>query len=53
MILAIPKTLADALDPRRVALIVYDMQIGVVGQLEDGPQVTARVVDVLEAVRRS
>jgi nicotinamidase-related amidase len=51
--LAIPKTLADALDPGRVALIVYDMQIGVVGQLEDGPQVTARVVDVLEAARRA
>jgi biuret amidohydrolase len=51
--LAIPKTLADALDPRRVALIVYDMQVGVVRQIEDGPQVTARVVDVLEAARRA
>ena len=40
--LRIPDTLADVCDPDRMALIVYDMQVGVVGQLADGPQVTAR-----------
>jgi biuret amidohydrolase len=49
--LEIPDTLEDACDPSRLALIVYDMQVGVVGQLDDGPQVTARVLEVLEAAR--
>jgi biuret amidohydrolase len=47
----IPKTLEDASDPRHLALIVYDMQVGVVAQLDDGPQVTARVLQVLDAAR--
>ena len=32
----IPKTLEDARDPAHLALIVYDMQVGVVRQLDDG-----------------
>jgi biuret amidohydrolase len=51
--LQIPDTLADVCDPERLALIVYDMQVGVVGQLDDGPEVTARVCAVLEAARRA
>ena len=51
--LLIPDTLADVCDPDRIALIVYDMQVGVVGQLADGPQVTERVGQVLEAARRA
>ena len=51
--LRIPDSLADACDPDRMALIVYDMQVGIVGQLSDGPQVTQRVVQVLEAGRRA
>jgi biuret amidohydrolase len=51
--LVIPDTLSDACDPDRIALIVYDMQVGVVGQLADGPQVTARVGLVLEAAREA
>ena len=47
----IPKTLEDG-DPARLALIVYDMQVGVVRQLDDGLEVTARVVHVLDAARR-
>jgi biuret amidohydrolase len=49
--LGIPDTLADACDPQRMALLVYDMQVGVVSQLPDGPQVTERVAQVLEAAR--
>jgi biuret amidohydrolase len=49
--LPIPDTLAEACDPERLALIVYDMQVGVVRQLADGPQVTERVMRVLEAAR--
>jgi biuret amidohydrolase len=51
--LPIPDTLADACDPDRMALIVYDMQVGVVSQLDDGPQVTKRVVRVLDAARQA
>jgi biuret amidohydrolase len=51
--LPIPNTVADACDPDRLALIVYDMQVGVVDQLDDGPQVTERVRQVLEAARRA
>jgi biuret amidohydrolase len=51
--LAIPDTLADVCHPDRIALIVYDMQVGVVGQLADGPEVTGRVRRVLEAAREA
>jgi nicotinamidase-related amidase len=49
--LHIPDDLQDVCDPERLALIVYDMQVGVVRQIADGPQVTARVVQVLDAAR--
>jgi biuret amidohydrolase len=49
--LAIPDTLAEVCDPDRLALLVYDMQVGVVGQLSDGAQVTDRVRRVLVAAR--
>ena len=51
--LRIPDTLADVCDPDRMALVVYDMQVGVVSQLADGRQVTERVGRVLEAARRA
>jgi biuret amidohydrolase len=51
--LPIPDTLADVCDPDRLALVVYDMQVGVLSQLADGPQVTERVGRVLEAARRA
>jgi biuret amidohydrolase len=49
--LGIPDTLADACDAERMALLVYDMQVGIIGQLPDGPQVTERVARVLDAAR--
>jgi biuret amidohydrolase len=51
--LEIPDSLADACHPDRIALLVYDMQVGVIDQLADGPQVTERVGRVLEAARRA
>jgi biuret amidohydrolase len=51
--LEIPDTLAEACDPNRIALLVYDMQVGVVSQLPDGPAVTERVRRVLDAARRA
>jgi nicotinamidase-related amidase len=46
-----PRTLEEACDPRRMALIVYDMQVGIVSQLSHGLEITARVKEVLEAAR--
>jgi nicotinamidase-related amidase len=51
--LPIPDSLADVCHPDRIALVVFDMQVGVVGQLADGPQVTDRVRRVLDAARRA
>ncbi len=47
----IPRTLEAVCDPRRMALLVYDMQLGIVSQLPHGPEVTARVGEVLSAAR--
>jgi nicotinamidase-related amidase len=50
--LDIPETLEDACDPATMALIVYDMQAGVLGQLPDGgAEAVARVSRVLTAAR--
>src|SRR4051794_18067330 len=49
--LDIPTTLEDACDPARMALLVYDMQVGVLRQIATAATVTARVRDVLETAR--
>src|SRR5229473_6254491 len=51
--LSIPQTLEDVCDPARLALVVYDMQVGIVKQIENGPQITGRVLQVLEAARKA
>jgi nicotinamidase-related amidase len=51
--LDIPQTLDEVCDPARLALVVYDMQVGVVNQIENGRQITDRVVQVLEAARKA
>jgi nicotinamidase-related amidase len=49
--LEIPESLEDALVPSRLALVVYDMQVGVLGQIAGGDRVLANVVRVLDAAR--
>jgi biuret amidohydrolase len=51
--LEIPRTLEEVCRPDRLALIVYDMQAGIVVQLPDGADVTRRVTEVLRAARES
>jgi biuret amidohydrolase len=51
--LEIPRTLQDACDPQRLALLVYDMQIGILQQIDDAETVTERVSTVLDAARAS
>jgi nicotinamidase-related amidase len=49
--LEIPTTLAEVCDPRRMALVVYDMQVGVLNQIARAAEVVARVGEVLDAAR--
>jgi biuret amidohydrolase len=49
--LTVPQTLEEVCDPARTALIVYDMQVGVVSQLSDGGVITQRVAEVRRAAR--
>src|SRR5579862_6683506 len=49
--LEIPRTLEEVCDPKRIALVVYDMQVGILSQLPNGKETLSRVVEVLEATR--
>jgi nicotinamidase-related amidase len=49
--LDIPQTLEEACDPTRMALLVYDMQVGILRQLPTASQVIPRVADVVRAAR--
>jgi nicotinamidase-related amidase len=51
--LEIAETLTDLCRPDRMALLVYDMQVGIVHQVKDGAAVTERVATVLDAARTS
>jgi nicotinamidase-related amidase len=51
--ISVAQTLDDVCDPSRLALLVYDMQVGIVGQLKGRGPVTARVAQVLEAARQA
>jgi hypothetical protein len=49
----VPLTLTDVCDRSRLALVVYDMQVGIVSQLKGAEAVTARVARMLAASRRA
>ncbi|HYY35127.1 MAG TPA: cysteine hydrolase [Candidatus Binatia bacterium] len=49
--LSIPRTLEEVCDPQRVALLVYDMQVGILSQIKNGDKITQRVLKVLAAAR--
>src|SRR5262245_37461345 len=51
--LDIPRTLEDLCDPRRMGLLVYDMQVGILSQIKNGAEITTRVLRVLGAARES
>jgi len=51
--LSIPETLDEVCDPRRVALLVYDMQVGILGQIKNPEQITQQVLKVLTAARNA
>src|SRR5207237_10003601 len=49
--LSIPQTLEEVCDPQRVALLVYDMQVGILSQIKVADELTQQVLDVLTAAR--
>lgn len=51
--LDIPRTLDEACDPRRLALIVYDMQVGILSQLKNGAEIIEKVVATIHAAREA
>lgn len=51
--LDIPRTLEEVCDPKRMALLVYDMQVGILSQTKNGDQITGHVVRVLQAAREA
>ncbi len=50
--LTIPKTLEETCNPKRVALVVYDMQVGILTQIKN-KGVTGRVLQVVQAAREA
>ncbi|WP_217576961.1 cysteine hydrolase [Mesorhizobium sp. GbtcB19] len=49
----IPTALAEWCDPRRMALVVYDMQIGICRQVEGAAAIVERTGTALEAARKA
>ena len=47
--LCIPEALEEVCDPQRVALLVYDMQVGILSQIKNPEQITQQVLKVLGA----
>ena len=49
--LSIPQTVEEVCDPLRVALLVYDMQVGILSQIANPVEITQQVLRVLTAAR--
>jgi nicotinamidase-related amidase len=49
--LHIPEALEEVCDPQCVALLVYDIQVGILSQIKNPEQITLQVLKVLTAAR--
>jgi biuret amidohydrolase len=49
----VPGTLEEVCDPHRVALLVYDMQLGILSQIKNGNEVTQQILKVLDTARNA
>jgi biuret amidohydrolase len=49
--LEVPETLEEICRPDRLALLIYDMQVGILGQIGDADRVVAKVKEALGAAR--
>jgi hypothetical protein len=46
--LNVPQTLEEVCDPQRVALLVYDMQVGILNQIKNSEEITGQVLNSTE-----
>ncbi|MFZ0746719.1 MAG: cysteine hydrolase [Terracidiphilus sp.] len=51
--ISIPEHLGEIIDPDRCGLIIYDMQVGIVPQVPDSPQVTENCARLLASAREA
>jgi biuret amidohydrolase len=51
--LEIFSTLPELIHPQRTALLIYDMQVGIVPQIKDGADILTKVLTLLAASRRA
>jgi biuret amidohydrolase len=51
--LSIPQTLEEVCNPQRVALLVYDMQVGILSQIKNADDVTRQILKILTAARNA
>ncbi len=49
--LQIPRSLEEIITPQNTALVVYDMQAGITGQVANGQEITNKVGKILESAR--
>lgn len=47
----IPQTLEEMCDPRTMALVVYDMQVGILSQIKNSAEIIAKTVELVAAAR--
>ena len=47
----IPQTLEEICDPVRIALLVYDMQVGILSQIRNAERITQQVLKVVSTAR--
>ena len=47
------QSLEDVCHPQRMALIVYDMQVGILRQIKNGANLVRRVLQVVNAARQA
>jgi biuret amidohydrolase len=50
--ISVPETLAEICTPASCALLIYDMQLGVVPQIDEGQEILIRCQQILKAARR-
>src|SRR5262249_39485038 len=48
----VPKSLKEIVKPEACALVIYDMQVGILSQLPHSAEVLAKVLDVLNIARQ-
>lgn len=51
--LAVPTALEELCDPSRMALVVYDMQVGIRSQIKNGDGITTACASALKAARKA